>query len=111
MKRLADKVALFTGGGSGIGGVIANAYAKEGARVCLTDLMEAGMDRVMTEVKKAGGEEMKFALDVGDSGAADRMVKDIVSRFGSPLVVDRVGSWDTSSARPAYGLSRFSNPT
>ncbi len=55
MKRLQDKIALVTGGGGGIGGAIAVAYAKEGARVCVTDIKEPGMDEVLAEVEKAGG--------------------------------------------------------
>ena len=98
MNRLQDKVALITGGGGGIGGAIAVAYAKEGARVCLTDLKEPGMDRVLAEVKKAGGEGMKYALDVGDSGAVNRMVKDIVAKFGAvDILVNTAGTFHVKS--------------
>jgi NAD(P)-dependent dehydrogenase (short-subunit alcohol dehydrogenase family) len=98
MKRLQDKVALITGGGGGIGGAIAVAYARERANVCICDLNEKGLDDVLENVKKEGVKGKKFIVDVSDSAAVDQMVKDIVSEFGSvDILVNTAGTFHVKS--------------
>ena len=118
MKRLKDKVALITGGGGGIGGAIGVAYAREGARVCLCDLKNEGMDQTIEEIQKNGGAEgMKFITDVTDSAAVNQMVKEIVAKLGSiDILVNTAGifpmnpiteiddaSWDKTIRTHLYG--------
>ncbi|KAF0120408.1 MAG: short chain dehydrogenase, partial [Xanthobacteraceae bacterium] len=56
--RLANKVAVITGGGSGIGRASALLFAREGARVALVDRDEAGANETAAMVAAAGGEAM-----------------------------------------------------
>ena len=56
MKSLQNKVAIVTGGGSGIGKAISLLYAAEGAKVVVSDINEAHGNAVADEIKKNGGE-------------------------------------------------------
>jgi len=102
MKRLQDKVALITGGGGGIGGAIGAAYAREGAKVCLCDLNNDAMDPFMEDIRKEGAEGIQFIVDVTDSAAIDRMVKDIVARLGQvDILVNTAGTF------PMHGITEI----
>jgi meso-butanediol dehydrogenase/(S,S)-butanediol dehydrogenase/diacetyl reductase len=80
--RLKDKVALITGSGSGIGEATAKTFAREGARVVITDLNDDGGRRVAGEIHKAGGEAEFFHADVGVPSEIEKMIKFSVDRFG-----------------------------
>jgi NAD(P)-dependent dehydrogenase (short-subunit alcohol dehydrogenase family) len=81
--RLANKVALITGGGSGIGRASALLFAKEGARVSVVDRdVEAGQGCV-EEIRAAGGAAMFLEADVSEVEDTRRMVEQTVARFGS----------------------------
>ena len=71
------KVALVTGGGSGIGRATAIAFAREGARIAIADYVPEGGERVAKEISAAGGEAIFIHTDV----AADAQVKAAVDRI------------------------------
>lgn len=62
--KLKDRVAVVTGGGSGIGAASAIAFAAEGARVIVVDLDEAGAKRTAEQIEKAGGHAVVMPGDV-----------------------------------------------
>jgi 3-oxoacyl-[acyl-carrier protein] reductase len=62
--KLKDRVAIVTGGASGIGAASAIAMGAEGARVLVVDLDEAGSNRTVEQVEKAGGQAVAFHGDV-----------------------------------------------
>src|SRR5262245_61240587 len=62
--RLNGKVALITGGANGMGRSEATIFAKEGARVVVADLLEAEGQKVVADIKAAGGEARFVKLDV-----------------------------------------------
>ena len=68
--RLAGKVAVITGAGSGIGRASALLFAQEGARLCLVDKDGPAVGTVAAEVRAVGGEVM---VRVGDVGAPGRL--------------------------------------
>ena len=80
--RLEGKVALITGGGSGIGLASAVLFAKEGARVVVSDLNEAPVLEAADKITSAGGEARAVTGDVSNSAQAASMVSATVDAFG-----------------------------
>jgi len=62
--RLEDKVALITGAASGMGASMARIFAREGARVCVADMLEKEGNDIVAEITKANGAAMFRKLDV-----------------------------------------------
>ncbi len=62
--KLADKVAIITGGNSGIGKATAELFAREGARVCITGRDEKRCRQVVEEIDKIGGQAVFVTADV-----------------------------------------------
>ncbi|HZY22171.1 MAG TPA: SDR family oxidoreductase [Beijerinckiaceae bacterium] len=81
--RLEDKVAIVTGGDSGIGRAVAVLFAREGANVAIMYLNE-GEDARETErlVKAEGRDCLAIAGDVGDAGFCEKAVEQVIDRFG-----------------------------
>ena len=82
MEGIRDRVALVSGGGSGIGRACAVALARAGAKVVVSDVGERAADAVLEEVRAAGGEATYIAADVTQSEQVRRMVEDTVGRHG-----------------------------
>jgi NAD(P)-dependent dehydrogenase (short-subunit alcohol dehydrogenase family) len=80
--RLADKVALVTGAGSGIGRQSALLFAREGARVVVADVQDAAGEAVVAEIAAAGGEAVYVHADVARAADAEGMVRAAEERFG-----------------------------
>lgn len=80
--RLANKVALITGGGSGIGRASAVLFAREGAKVVVSDLQEVPTLETVELVNQAGGEAVAVTGDVSKSIDAENMVRQAVETFG-----------------------------
>jgi 2,4-dienoyl-CoA reductase [(3E)-enoyl-CoA-producing], peroxisomal len=79
---LAGKVALLTGGGTGITGGVARALAEAGARVSLVSRKPEHLESAAAGISEAGGEALAFAADVRDYAQVERAVAATVERFG-----------------------------
>ncbi len=101
--RLPDKVAIVTGGASGLGRGIALALAREGARVAVVDLNEAGARDTVAAIAKDGGQAAAWRADISDKARIDQVVAEIISRWGTVDILvnnaglDRVGPFVSSS--------------
>ncbi len=90
--RLAGKVAIITGGGSGFGEGIAKRFAAEGAAVVLGDLNLAAAERVAGEINKAGQKALPVAADVSQNGQMKALVEKAVEAFGGlDIMVNNAG--------------------
>lgn len=92
MARFDGKVALVTGGGSGIGEAIAKRLASEGAKVLVTDIALDAAQRVVTEIEGAGGTATAFQQDVASADDAKAAVQAAVDAYGAlHLAVNNAG--------------------
>jgi NAD(P)-dependent dehydrogenase (short-subunit alcohol dehydrogenase family) len=80
--RFTDKVAIVTGGGSGIGRATAVLLASEGARVTVADIAEPAAADVVAAIEAAGGTARVQVVDVAEADAVEAMVADTVSAYG-----------------------------
>jgi NAD(P)-dependent dehydrogenase (short-subunit alcohol dehydrogenase family) len=81
-KRFEGKTAFITGAASGIGRATAVAFAAEGARVVVTDRVEAALQETAGYVKEAGGEVLAIACDVSKPEEIEAAVAQAVNTFG-----------------------------
>ncbi len=81
--RLDGKVALVTGAGPGLGGVIAVAMADEGARLVLCDIDPAALDVTRSRLAQQQVECLALQCDVSDSAAVDAMFAKAAEHFGT----------------------------
>jgi NAD(P)-dependent dehydrogenase (short-subunit alcohol dehydrogenase family) len=94
MKRLENKIALVTGGASrpGLGSAIADRFGAEGAFVYLTDIDEAGVEKVAAEIRQAGGEAKALVHNVASEEDWDRIFAQIAEEKGRvDAVVNNAG--------------------
>lgn len=81
-RQLTGKVALVTGGSSGIGKSSAILYAREGARVVVSDIHEEPGMQVVQEIEGQGGKAIFVLGDVSKPEDCERMVQQAVEKFG-----------------------------
>ena len=91
--RLANKVAIVTGAGSGFGEGIAKRFAQEGAKVVVNDLNGEAAARVAREIAEAGGAAHAVAGDVSKDADVSRLVATALAAYGDlHAVVNNAGT-------------------
>lgn len=81
--KLKGKVAIITGGDSGIGRAVAILFAQEGAEICISYLSEhEDAQQTLDEITKAGSRGIKVAGDIGDAAHCQKIVDETLRAFG-----------------------------
>ena len=80
--RLNDKVAIVTGAASGIGKATAQVFAREGCKVVLADINEAGLKETLAEISAGSGEAFIAPGDLTRSEDVQRIVGQTIARYG-----------------------------
>jgi NAD(P)-dependent dehydrogenase (short-subunit alcohol dehydrogenase family) len=92
MERLKNRVAIVTGGASGIGQAIAALFAREGARIVIGDLDEAKGAETTAAIRAAGGEAIFVRADVTATRDVEDAVRLALDRFGQiDVLVNNAG--------------------
>ena len=105
---LADKVALVTGAGSGIGRAIAIAYGAAGARVVVNVHSEAGRDEAEEVAGQAGRGARAIRADVGDEAAVTQLFAQVDERYGRlDVLVNNAGIESQPQTIDAYPAATF----
>jgi NAD(P)-dependent dehydrogenase (short-subunit alcohol dehydrogenase family) len=92
MKTLENKVAIITGGGSGIGKATALLFAQEGAKVVVSDISEENGKKAVEEIRKNGGEAFFIKADTSSAKDHEALVKQTIERYGSlDIAVNNAG--------------------
>lgn len=105
MAEFSGKVAIVTGGGSGIGEAIVKELAAAGARVVVADRDQAGIDRVVAAVEAAGGTASGFSLDVASAEQNAAMVDYAEKTYGGlHLAVNNAGIGGPAALTGDYPL-------
>ncbi|HID29383.1 MAG TPA: SDR family NAD(P)-dependent oxidoreductase, partial [Desulfobacterales bacterium] len=88
------KVAIVTGGGSGIGREVVLKLARLGAKVAIVDIDEESADKVALEVRERGGEVLVVKTDISEYDQTVAMAKAVYERFGRIDVLVNNAAWD-----------------
>jgi NAD(P)-dependent dehydrogenase (short-subunit alcohol dehydrogenase family) len=127
-RRLENKVAIVTGGGTGIGEAVCRKFAREGARVVVNGLPDDPIDDVVADIAADGGEAIAFAGDVSDEATARFCVEAAIDGFGrldilinnagvlvanaetDDMPVDKFDEQLRCNVRSAFLMTRFALP-
>ncbi len=96
MGRLEGKVAIITGGNSGVGAATAVKFAAEGAKVVITARREAPLEEVAAQIRASGGEVLPVVSDISKVDDAKKVVAETLAAFGKiDILINNAGVLDS----------------
>jgi NAD(P)-dependent dehydrogenase (short-subunit alcohol dehydrogenase family) len=107
-RRLEGKVAIVTGGGTGIGEAICKRFAQEGASVVVVGLDTDPVREVVDEIQAHGGRAIGFLGDISRKDAAEECVKLALHDFGKlDILINNAGVFPTTATIDKYPIEAF----
>jgi len=103
--KLAERVAIITGGGHGIGRAIALRFAAEGCAITIAGTGRERLEATARELREHGARAQVSLTDVADEPAVERMVARAASEFG------RLDIWSTTPASPGPPPRPWTSPS
>jgi len=92
MDRLKDKVAVITGGNSGVGAATAMLFAREGAKVVISARRQVQLEEVAAKIRAEGGEVLSVVTDISKAGDAENLIAKAVEAYGKvDILVNNAG--------------------
>lgn len=92
MNRLADKVAVITGGNAGVGAEIAKLFADEGAKVVISARRMDKLEKVADEIRESSGEVLPVRCDISKPEEADNLIHQAILEYGQiDILVNNAG--------------------
>ncbi len=108
LRRLDSKVAIVTGGGTGIGEAIAHKFAQEGARVVVNGLPGDPVLDVVQAITAKGGHAVPFVADISAPENAQKCVQTAIDTFGKlDILINNAGVFLTTSEVHEYPIEVF----
>jgi len=96
--KLKDKVAIVTGGGTGIGRAIALGYAREGAKVVIASRNLSRLEKTVKEIETLGVKALPIKTDITKMAEVESMVKQVIESFGRiDILVNNAGFYPAKS--------------
>ena len=87
MQDFAGKVAVVTGGASGIGLGMATRFAAEGMRLVLADIEEGALEAAAADLREQGAEVLAVQTDCGDAASMDNLAEQALGHYGAVHIV------------------------
>jgi 7-alpha-hydroxysteroid dehydrogenase len=103
---LKDRTAIVYGGGGAVGGAVAKAFAREGARVFLAGRTGSSLEAVAGEIRAAGGKADVAPVDATDHVAVDAHLKDVAAKAGPVKVMFNAVGLDDTQGDPLTEMPR-----
>jgi 2-keto-3-deoxy-L-fuconate dehydrogenase len=91
MFKLDNKVAVITGGGSGIGRAIATIFAQQGAKIYIVDVDENGAEETVKAIADNSGEAAFKKCDISSKEQVDKVIGEIIAESGLDILVNNAG--------------------
>jgi len=103
--RLANKVAVITGAARGQGEAVARRYAREGARLIISDRDEAGVSSVAEDIRRSGGEALFVTADVRSGHQVAAIIEMTRNEYGALHVLyNNAGIYEANADAPSADL-------
>lgn len=110
MKRLDRKVAIVTGGATGIGEAISKKFAREGAKVLVVGMPQDPVRDVIQEIKSDKGEAIGFIADISSENNAREAVETVINKWGKlDILINNAGVYPEVSSIDGFSTEAFDN--